>query len=142
MPEKQNIEWKSKWKDEYLAWLCGFANARGGVLYLGMDNHGTVIGLSNANKLMEDLPNKIRDALGIIVDVNLREADGKSYIEISVPAYPIAISYKGVCYYRSGSTNQTLTGPELERFMLRRRGATWDNMPSPGSQWKTWMMVS
>lgn len=132
MQEKQNIEWKSKWKDEYLAWLCGFANAQGGELYLGMDDHGSVVGLPNAKKLMEDLPNKIRDALGIIADVNLREADGKSYIEIKVPAYPIAISYKGVCYYRSGSTNQTLTGPELERFMLRRRGATWDNMPFPG----------
>ena len=132
MPEKQNTEWKSKWKDEYLAWLCGFANAQGGVLYLGMDDRGEVVGLPNARKLMEDLPNKIRDALGIIADVNLRDDDGKSYIEITVPAYPIAISYKGVCYYRSGSTNQTLTGPELERFMLRRRGATWDNMPFPG----------
>ena len=30
MPESQNIEWKAKWKDEYLEWICGFANAQGG----------------------------------------------------------------------------------------------------------------
>lgn len=30
MAEKQNIEWKAVWKDEYLAWICGFANAQGG----------------------------------------------------------------------------------------------------------------
>ena len=32
MPEQQNIEYKSIWKDEYLRWICGFANAffRGG----------------------------------------------------------------------------------------------------------------
>ena len=30
MPENQNIEWKSKWKDEYLEWICGYANAQGG----------------------------------------------------------------------------------------------------------------
>ena len=30
-PEAQNIEWKSSWRDEYLAWICGFANAQGGV---------------------------------------------------------------------------------------------------------------
>lgn len=29
MPEKQNVEWKAIWKDEYLQWICGFANAQG-----------------------------------------------------------------------------------------------------------------
>lgn len=30
MKENQNIEWKESWKDEYLKWICGFANAEGG----------------------------------------------------------------------------------------------------------------
>ena len=30
MAESQNIEYKSIWKDEYLKWICGFANAQGG----------------------------------------------------------------------------------------------------------------
>lgn len=30
MPETQNIEWKSKWEDDYLEWVCGYANAQGG----------------------------------------------------------------------------------------------------------------
>jgi hypothetical protein len=33
MPDTQNIEYKSVWKDEYLKWICGFANAQGGTLY-------------------------------------------------------------------------------------------------------------
>lgn len=41
-------------------------------------------------------PNKIRDAMGIIVGVNLYEQNEKEYIEINVPSYPIGISYKGV----------------------------------------------
>jgi ATP-dependent DNA helicase RecG len=32
MPEQQNIEWKASWRDEYLKWICGFANAKGGIL--------------------------------------------------------------------------------------------------------------
>lgn len=32
MPEKQNVEWKAIWKDEYLQWICGFANAQVGTL--------------------------------------------------------------------------------------------------------------
>lgn len=131
MAEKQNIEWKAKWKDEYLAWLCGFANAQGGRLFIGMNDSGEVVGLQNSHKLLEDLPNKIRDAMGIIVDINLVETDGKEYIEIKVPPYPVAISCKGAYYYRSGSTNQRLSGPELESFILRRRGVTWDSVPLP-----------
>ncbi len=131
MPESQNTEWKSKWKDEYLEWICGYANAQGGKLYIGCDDDGNVVGLPNARKLLEDIPNKIRDAMGIIVGVNLLDKDGKEYIEIDVPSYPIGISCKGVYYYRSGSTRQILTGPALEAFLMRKRGATWDNLPLP-----------
>lgn len=132
MPENQNIEWKAKWKDDYLEWICGFANAQGGKIYIGCDDDGNVLGLPNIRKLLEDIPNKIRNAMSIVVDVNQLERDGKEYLEIVVPPYPVAINCKGVYYYRSGSTMQTLSGPELESFILRKRGASWDNMPLPG----------
>lgn len=131
MMEMQNIEWKKIWKDEYLAWICGFANAQGGKLYIGKNDSGQTVGVENSKKLLEDLPNKIRDAMGIIVNVNLHKEYDLEYIEIEIPPYPIAISCKGTYYYRSGSTNQKLTGPELESFILRRRGVSWDNTPLP-----------
>lgn len=65
------------------------------------------------------------------MNINLLRENNLEYIEIDVPAYPIAISCKGNYYYRSGSTNQKLTGIELESFILRKRGATWDNVPHP-----------
>lgn len=80
---------------------------------------------------MEEIPNKIRDGMGIIVAVNQLEKNGLPYIEIDVPAYPIGISYKGVYHYRSGSTKQVLNGPALEAFLMRKHGATWDNLPLP-----------
>ena len=33
--ESQNIEWKESWRDDYLKWICGFANAQGGTLVIG-----------------------------------------------------------------------------------------------------------
>ena len=129
--EKHNIEWKVVWKDEYLVGVCGFANAQGGKFLIGVDDNGKVVGIKDARKLLESLPSKIRDAMGIVVDVNLCKENNLEYIEIDVPAYPIAISCKGSYYYRSGSTTQKLTGVELESFILRKRGATWDNVPHP-----------
>lgn len=99
MPEQQNIEWKAKWKDDYLDWICGFANAQGGKIYIGCDDNGNVIGLNNTRKLLEDIPNKVRNAMSIVVDVNLLKEGDKEYIEINVPSYPVAISCKGIYYY-------------------------------------------
>ena len=79
MKESQNIEWKEAWRDEYLKWICGFANAQGGRIYIGTDDGGRVIGVPDSRKLMEDIPNKVRDILGIIVDVNLLQ-DRKSVV--------------------------------------------------------------
>ena len=132
MTENQITEWKAKWDDVYLTWLCGFANAQGGKLCIGIDDKGNVIGLKNSHKLMEDLPNKIRDAMGIIASITLHSTNGNEYIEIDVTPYPVAISCKGIYYMRSGATNQRLVGAELESFILRRRGVNWESSPSPG----------
>jgi predicted HTH transcriptional regulator len=55
--ESQNIEWKETWHNDHFKWICGFANAKGGRLFIGKDNKGHVNQLANANKLLEDLPN-------------------------------------------------------------------------------------
>lgn len=55
--ESQNIKFKVSWRDEYLKWICGFANANGGKLYIGIDDKGKVTGVDNHKKLLEDLPN-------------------------------------------------------------------------------------
>jgi len=95
MPEKQNIEYKSIWKDEYLKWICGFANAQGGTLIIGKDDDGKIVGVKNSKKLLEDLPNKITTILGIVADVNLYETEQGDYIEILVEPQTNPVNYKG-----------------------------------------------
>ena len=59
MHEHQTVEWKESWHDEYLEWVCGYANAQGGVIIIGKDKNGIPVGVANAAKLLEDIPNKI-----------------------------------------------------------------------------------
>ncbi len=136
MPESQNIEWKQQWRDEYLKWICGFANANGGTIFIGKDNKGQVVGLDRFQKLMEDIPSKITSHLGIVSDVNLHEKDGKHYIEIITYPYDVPISYHGTYHYRSGSTKQELTGSALNEFLLRKAGKTWDDVIEPNATWE------
>ena len=128
MPEQQNIEYKQSWHDDYLKWVCGFANANGGVIYVGKDDNGKVVGINDYKKLMDDIPNKIRNAMGITAEVNLHEEEGKRFIEIVTHPYSVPISVRGRYYYRSGSTKQELTGAALNEFLLKKSGKTWDDV--------------
>lgn len=127
--EKQNIEWKETWKEDYLKWICGFANAQGGKIYIGKNDDGTVTGITNAKKLLEDIPNKVRDVLGIIVDVNLYSKENKDYLEIVTLPSSYPVNYKGEYHYRSGSTKQLLKGAALTQFLFEKTGITWDSIP-------------
>ena len=128
MSEQHNIEWKEIWKNGYLKWICGFANAHGGKLIIGKNDNGEIVGVENHNKLLEEIPNKIQNHLGIICDINLHEKQGRHYIEIVVKPYDIAISYQGKYHYRSGSTKQELKGNALNVFLLKKSGRTWDDV--------------
>ena len=127
--ESQNIEYKQSWRDEYLKWICGFANAQGGRLYIGVNDDREVVGVPNAQRLLEDIPNKIVLQLGILCDVRLLAADGISYIEIAVEPSNVPISYHGKYHYRTGSTKQEINGAALQQFVLKKMGRTWDEYP-------------
>ena len=133
MSEGQHLEWKTAWRDDHLKAVCAFANADGGRLDIGRDDQGRVVGIGarERRRLLEELPNKLRDLLGIVAAVKTKEEDGIPYLRIVVEAYPVPISYRGTYYQRSGSTNQILQGPALDRFLLGRTGRCWDGIPDP-----------
>ena len=129
--ENQNTEWKEIWHDEYLKTVCGFANALGGTIEIGKNNKGIITGVENAERLLDELPKKIRTTMGIVVDVNLRRKNSLNCVVVKVKAYPNAISYRGKYYLRSGSTNHEVTGFALDEMILRKYGRTWDSAPVP-----------
>jgi len=133
MPENQNVEYKASWRDEYLKWVCGFANAQGGKIFIGMDDKGKVIGVEDYKKLMDDIPNKTVSHLGVVVDVNLHRKSGRYYLELNVPASKVPVSYHGTYHYRSGSTKQELKGIALQNWLLKKMGMSWEDIPIPSA---------
>ena len=131
--ETQTVEYKQTWRDDFLKEICGFANAQGGTLYVGIDDNGEVVGVDNAKELLENLPNKIYLSLKIMPVVHLLEHSNKQYIQVSVPHSEIAISYKGKYYFRSGSTTQELGGADLQSFLISKTGKQWDDLVCEGS---------
>ena len=126
--ESQITEYKSSWCDGYLKIICAFANTDGGELIIGVDDKGKVIGIKNVKKLLEDLPNKIRNKLGITPLVTVERKNRKEIIYIKIFPFSVPVSYNGRYYVRSGSTTQEVKGNELIQFLLKKTGRTWDSL--------------
>ncbi|MBN2322698.1 MAG: putative DNA binding domain-containing protein [Spirochaetes bacterium] len=130
--ESQTVEYKQTWRNECLKVVSAFANSDGGALVIGLDDKGNPSGLKNAKRLLEDIPNTIRNKLGIIPSVKL---DKKNIIKVDVSPSSVPISYNGKYYLRSGSTVQELRGKELADFLTRKTGVTWDEAFEDRANW-------
>ncbi|MCK4828515.1 hypothetical protein KA005_72965, partial [bacterium] len=89
---------------------------------------GKPVGLKETKRLLEELPNKINNKLGIIPSVEIEKINKLNVIKIIVKPSSVPISYDGKFYIRSGSTVQELQGKDLSNFLLKISGNTWDEI--------------
>lgn len=131
--ETNNIEYKRSWRDEWLKWICAFANAQGGKLCIGIDEKNRkVVGVDDPQRLIEDVPNKVIASMGVMPKFEIEGRDGKQIVVITVDPASYPVSYHGEFHVRVGATKQLLTGPMLTQFILERTGLKWDGVPLDG----------
>ena len=111
--ESQTIEWKWTWQEDYMKWLCGYANTDGGVLNIGVNGDGYVVGIEDSKKMLEALPNKINDKLGILASVQIHSVYGAENIRYGVNV-PEGVADKLINQYATGAVN-TDTLPEDDK---------------------------
>jgi ATP-dependent DNA helicase RecG len=126
--ESQTLEYKQSWRNDCLKAVSAFANSDGGNLIIGLDDQGKPSELKNFKKLLEDIPNTIRNKLGIIPSIKPNKKNNKDIIKITVAPCSVPISYNGKYYLRSGSTVQELQGKDLADFLMKKSGSTWDDI--------------
>lgn len=124
--ETQNLEFKPNWRDEYLRVISAFANSDGGELRIGVDDNGKPVGVKDAKKLLEDIPNKVRDILGIIPDIKVKSKNKRDTLVIDIKPSSVPISYQGKFFVRSGSINLESKGKDLRRFLISKADKDWD----------------
>ncbi|WP_421716634.1 Fic family protein [Arcobacter arenosus] len=116
--ESQTCEFKQTWKDEYLKTICAFANSDGGIS----------ININNITELIEKLPNKINNRLGLLIDLIVEKINENEIIRIKVEKTYAPVSFNGKFYQRSGSNTIELNGGNLTNFLLKKYGKTWDDI--------------
>ena len=127
--ESQQIEWKWSWQDEFLKWLCGYANTEGGILYIGVNDDGYVVGIKDSKSTLEGLPNKIRDKLGIIASINIYKANGAENVRYG-NRIPKSISEKLINQYACGKLNSERIESTDKRYkslaVIEKENKIWE----------------
>ena len=61
--ETENIEFKSQFTEDIYKEVIAFANTDGGIVYVGIDNNGNAVGLTDVDQEYTRITNGIRDAI-------------------------------------------------------------------------------
>lgn len=118
--------------------LIAFANTAGGILLIGRDNNGSIVGINDVFAAEEKLANAIADSIypPLMPEIETTSLEGKALIVIRVaywrgPFYLKAQGPEEGVYVRLGSTNR-VAGPELIAELKRSISNTsFDQLPCP-----------
>lgn len=124
--ETESIEFKSQFTEDIYKEVIAFANTDGGIVYIGIDNEGNAIGLTDVDKEYTRITNGIRDAImpDVTMFVHFTIQDNK-VVRITVNEgtnKPYYLKGKGLkpsgVYVRQG-TSSVPSSPEQIRQMIK-----------------------
>ena len=123
--ESETVELKARYTDTFARELVSFLNAEGGIIYIGIQNDGTVIGVDNIDNTLKNISDCITDQIepsprGEVVSEIIHE-ENRSIIAVNVkkgikPLYCIkkyGFSSKG-CLVRIGTTCKEMSLEEIQ----------------------------
>jgi len=138
MPEGKTLEFKRDLSSiqPILKTLVAFANTAGGVLIVGKDDQGNIVGVQDIFNAEEKLGNAIADSIypSLMPEIEIISIEGKSLLIVCVSHWwgPFYLKAKGPTdgvFVRLGSTNRTAGQELLEELKRVRTKTPFDLMP-------------
>jgi ATP-dependent DNA helicase RecG len=127
--ESEKLEFKRSFQNEAIETLGAFANSRGGILLIGVDNDGTPTGLDIKEETIQQWINEIKNktAPSLIPDVETLLIDEKQIVVLRMLEYPIKpVSVKGRYYKRVNNSNHQMSISEISNEHLKTMNSSWD----------------
>ena len=123
--ETESVELKRALNKDFIKEVVAFLNTRNGIIYVGVDDKGNVIGVENVDKTMREIRDIIRDQIlpsteGLSEIGSLLE-DNKTIITVKVKKglklYYIKKEGRSTtgCFYRDGTSSTPMSEEEIEK---------------------------
>lgn len=127
--ESETIEFKEIYTSGIRKEIVAFANTKGGIIYIGVSDSGEIVGINNADFVMQQLSNTLRDSIrpdiSMFTNIELLQEKDKILLKITVnqgTRKPYYLSDKGIkpsgVYIRSGTTSAPATEDSI-RMMIK-----------------------
>jgi len=133
--ESETLEFKESLQEEALQTIGAFANARGGLLLIGVSDAGACVGTVVGKATVREIVDRIASCTEprVVPDVTVETLERRTIIVIQVPEYPIKpVAVRGRCYRRVGSSNRQLSPTLIAEMHLASTGTSWDTRLLPG----------
>jgi ATP-dependent DNA helicase RecG len=132
--ENERVEFKSSFNDEVMVSLVAFANTKGGVVYVGIDDVGTINGLHIGKETIAQWVNEVKNKTSpsIIPDAELIDTGDGKIVALLIQEYPVKpISFRGKYFKRIKNANHQLQVSEVVNMHLQSLNTSWDAYPDP-----------
>ena len=116
--ESETVEFKAQWTDAVLETAAALANTRGGILLLGIDDKGQVVGLDVDEARLRTYANLLADSLRVQPSLQVWDVSGRHVLTVEVASARTPVSYRG----------PSISALATPRERLRRK--RWDNCSS------------
>lgn len=135
--ESYTVELKQEVNVDFKKEIVAFANSEGGEIYVGVDRNGGVVGVDNAEKVMEQIGNMIRDGirpdLSAYTSISTVNENGKNVIRVNVlrgTKRPYHLTDKGLkpggVFVRHGVSSVPATDEAIREMLRESDGVTFD----------------
>lgn len=139
--ESECVELKSQMVGDICREVIAFANTKGGVIYIGVQDDGQVLGVKDVDHVTLQISNMVRDSIKPDVTMFVRyetlEVEGKHIIAVTVQqgsARPYYLGNKGLkpsgVYVRSGTSTNPASDAAIRTMIKATDGDCFETMRS------------
>ncbi len=139
--ESELIELKSEVTGDICKEVVAFANTKGGTLYIGVADDGSVVGIQNADKVILQINNMVRDSIKpdvtMFVRYDIQTIDEKQIVAVVVQKgsdRPYYLASKGLkpngVYVRNGTAADPSTDTAIRKMIKETDGDCFEDMRS------------
>ena len=139
--ESEVVELKAEVVGDICKEVIAFANTKGGTLYIGVSDDGSVVGVKNADQVILQLNNMIRDSIKpdvtMFVGYKTQHVGDKDIIAVTIQKgtdRPYYLGSKGLkpsgVYVRNGTSSDPATDTAIRRMIKETDGDSFESMRS------------
>ena len=139
--ESETVELKQIVVEDIKKEIIAFVNSSGGILYVGISDDGSVVGVENPDMAMQQISNMVRDSIKpdatMFIRYEIKEIDGKPVIAAEVQRgteRPYYLAKKGLrpegVYVRQGTSSVPATSTAIRRMIKETDGDSFEAMRS------------